>query len=301
MPVDQTASKVGSENGAAGPTDIIYVCTPDREDPLFASIHSLLRSQTKFDHLIIYCIGSRPQRWNFTDRRIEVVEAEPVIDGYFFSNKSYLCGRDASRVLYLDADTLVLKPLHQIWESSSADFLGRPTTGYTLPHWNQPGWQHALEKVGAEQVIPYFNAGFFILQNQGHQRICKYWLDFMEQDRQQKQVRGQNDFFSEQRALTLSVAAANLSVQSLTEKEHAYGWEQDSYEDTFLFHTGGMRWPVWASIIERSYSLDEIWLPFFKEKVPSLALKRWLRFLKADGKRFLKQTFVYQLYKRPQD
>src|SRR3990172_4209288 len=106
-------------------TEVVYVCPPDWRHYLFTSLRSLLASGTSFDRVVIYCVGRLPRNWRFEDPRILVEEVPPLIDGYFLSNKTYLCQRPVDRVIYLDADTMIRKPIDTLYLNVASDFVGR--------------------------------------------------------------------------------------------------------------------------------------------------------------------------------
>ena len=158
-------------------TEVVYVCSPDWQHYLFTSLRSLLASGTSFDRIVIYCIGKRPHHWNFEDTRIEVKEVEPLIDGYFLGNKVYMCDSRADRVIFLDADTMVLKSLDSLYRNVDSDFIGRVAGQCENKNWDQEKWVKALGLVNADET-PYFNSGLIIFQNGAQRRISSLWLDF---------------------------------------------------------------------------------------------------------------------------
>ena len=156
-------------------TEIVYVLSPDWDHYLFTSLHTLLQSGSTFDQVRIYCVGDKPETWDFEDARIIVQEVSPLAGTYFLINKTYLTESDAERVIFLDADTLVLGSLDNIWKQSNADFIGRIAVGYHKDKWNQRRWKRALRGVGAESITPYFNSGFIVFQNGSHRRVGSSW------------------------------------------------------------------------------------------------------------------------------
>lgn len=242
-------------------TEIAYVLSPDWGHYLFTSLHTLFRSGSTFDRIKIYCVGERPKHWNFADSRIVVKEVSPLNDDYFHINKTYSCRSDADRVIFLDADTLVLRPLDDIWRDCNADFIGRVTVDYFKDKWDQKAWNNALQKVNADSDIPYFNCGFVIFQNDAHKNIAKYWQPFTEQlldgELPDPGVLSDTIKYSEQVALSLAVGSSAVSYHELNEKQHAFGWGSgDPYEDAIVYHTGGPSFFLHTLLIDRAMDLQ---------------------------------------------
>jgi hypothetical protein len=237
-----------SDAGAA--TEIVYVCSPSWQSQLFISLDSLLRSGSRFDRVAIYCVGSRPDAWQFRDPRIAVIEVPPraeeqlLEEGRFFVNKTYLCGSTADRVVYLDADTIVQQPIDSIWAQCSADVLARPTTRSLEPTWNRALWTDVLRSIGASEQQPYLNGGFVIFQNGVHRPLSATWLELIralcERRSLLEQLHGPGTRMAEQLALSLSLGAARRSHQEMSEREHGFGWLRESWESAVVLHTGGI-------------------------------------------------------------
>src|SRR5579859_5278176 len=159
----------------AEPTEVVYVCSPDREEQLNVSLATLLGSGRSFDRVVIFCVGQVPPHWQFSDSRVVVKQVPPLFSGYFQGNKIYLCTRMASRVVFLDTDTVILRPLDLLWKERDADLLARVGVAYECPRWDSRVWQETFRRVGASHV-PMFNAGVLVFQNHAHRRIYADWL-----------------------------------------------------------------------------------------------------------------------------
>jgi len=269
-------------------TEVVYVCSPDWQHYLFTSLRSLLASGTSFDRIVIYCIGKRPHHWNFEDSRIEVEEVEPLIDGYFLINKVYMCDSRADRVIFLDADTMVLKSLDSLYRNVDSDFIGRVAGQCQNQNWDQEKWVKALGVVNADET-PYFNSGLIIFQNGAQQRISSLWLDFTRKNLAGELMDLKSPRFAEQVSLSLAVGAARLSCHLLDRTEHAYGWRKEPYSDAVVFHTSGPFLPI-ATTIERELGIANLDLPAFRgiNKFNSIKLNRKLRHTQARFKNVIK-------------
>ena len=263
-------------------TEVVYVCSPDWQHYLFTSLRSLLFSGSSFDRIVIYCVGKRPRSWRFQDSRITVEEVAPIVDGYFLSSKVYLTQRESNRVVFLDADTMVLKPLDLLYSNVPADFLGRVAGQYHSVNWNQQKWDDALRLVDAAPT-PYFNCGLTIFQNGSQRRIRELWPDFIRRSLAGELVDLAPRRFTEQISLSLAIGAAGLSHHMLDETEHAYGWRNEPYEGAVVFHTSGPHFLPMATTIERELGIANLDLPKFSGAIPfnRITLHRRFRHLTA--------------------
>lgn len=218
-------------------TEIVYVVSPGFGHYLFASLASLMASSSTFDRIRIYCVGRRPGDWVFDDERVQVDEVGTIDEDYFLANKAYLTRSLADRVVFLDADTIVLRPLDEIWTGRVADVIGRKAARYKNPAWDAEGWNARVSAVGGADT-PYLNSGVVVFQNGSHRKLVDRWPALT---RAEKAI-GAAPFgprMAEQVAMSLSVAAEGLSVETVDAWAHAYGWENEDPHRTVVFHTGG--------------------------------------------------------------
>ncbi len=271
-------------------TEIVYVCSPDWQHYLFTSLRSLLASQSSFDRIVIYCVGKRPREWEFEDSRIQVEEVNPLIDGYFLSNKIYACQRPVDRIIFLDADTMVLKPLDALYDNVSADFIGRLAALYENEDWNQQEWDNTLTVLGGKKGTPYFNSGVTIFQNAAQRRIEDLWLDFTRKILSGDLMPSQPNRFAEQLGLSLALGAEGLSFHLLGRTEHAYGWRKEPYENAVVFHKSGPFLPI-ATEIEIEYGLANLDLPSFRRVngINSIKLHRKIRHMRARFRKIIEK------------
>jgi len=226
-----------AEPGRDQTTEVVYMCSPDREEQLAASIGSLLRSGTSFDRVAVFWIGERPPPC-FGDPRIAMISSPPLFGDYFFGNKVYLCTRRAARIVFLDTDTFVLRPLDLLWDGQRADFLGRVGTAYGEVGWDRTAWSRALASFGGADT-PMYNCGLLVFQNQAHRRIREDWEKKIEMYlRAELPPPWKDERMPEQWALALALAAGNVSQVALGPDHHAFGWADDPWSQAVVLHTG---------------------------------------------------------------
>ena len=258
-----SGKNVGKEATAAEVmTEVVYVCSSDWQHVLFTSMRSLLASGTSFDRLTILCVGRRPRHWIFADPRIVVEEVESLDSHYFMINKIYLARRKAERLIFLDADTMVMKPLDEVWARVESDFCARVASSYGASGWNQGEWLEALERVSAPEV-PYFNCGFVVFQNGAHRKLDGVWLKLTREIMAGKMMQSIHSKFAEQVALSLAIGSAGLSCHHLRENEHRYGWLNEPCEDAMVYHTSNFYFQEMATAIEDMLGIADLDLPVF--------------------------------------
>ena len=245
-------------------TNIVYVCSPDWSDQLLVSMYSLLKSGTTFDKVIVYCIGSVPRSWIFEDSRVEIreresrPEAEILVEGKFYVNKAYLCLSESDRTVFLDADTIVRKPIDSIWRRSDADVIARLTARVFEPTWSASLWNDVQKKVGGREGYPYFNSGCLVFQNGAHRKLEKTWPDLIS-----SLGRGIPVFANalhekrcaEQLALSLAMGVHNLSYSLMSPTDHSYLWCGEDFENSIVLHTSGPRFLEFIGTVGLSVDL----------------------------------------------
>jgi hypothetical protein len=190
-----------------------------------------------------------------------LVEVDTLDANYFLINKTYATSSLADRLIFLDADTIVLKKLDTLWNRKSSDFIGRLASGYGRPGWRQERWEELLRRVGAESDKGYFNCGFLIFQNKSHNRIHHPWREFTSgaidkslfDPLELGRVRTRN---AEQIALSMAVSSENLTVTKMDSLGHSYGWKFDPHRSSVLYHTGSLGYFNFAAALDKLYELD---------------------------------------------
>jgi hypothetical protein len=238
-----------------GTTEIVYVISPGWGCHLLASLHSLVASGTQFDAVRVICVGTKPDSWVFNDSRVTVDEVGPLHDKDFLINKTYVCHSEADRLVFLDADTLVLAPLDQVWNKTEADFIARIAT-YGTAKEDVERWTRLLSSLNASDV-PYFNSGFFVFQNGTHRAVADYWKEFTLKGLNKElfdpgEIHGPR--FAEQISLSLAVGSAHLSFRAMEKREHSFGWASDSFDDAVVYHTGNGAFFSYATKISKAKS-----------------------------------------------
>jgi hypothetical protein len=239
-------------------TNIVYVCSPDWSDQLIVSLYTLLKSGTTFERVIVFCVGKPPSGLAFADPRIEVRAKEPLpeaaalVDGKFYVNKAYLCQSEAERTVFLDADTLVLRPIDSIWRRSRADVIGRPTSRVFEPTWSRSLWNDVQRSVGGSDDYPYFNAGCMVFQNGAHRKLAKTWPDLISSLGRGIPVYAgalHESRNAEQLALSLAIGVHRLSYSLMTPDDHTYLWCGEDYRNSTVLHTSGGRFLGFANSV----------------------------------------------------
>jgi SAM-dependent methyltransferase len=221
-------------------TEIVYVCSSDYVPMVELSLRSLLASGSEFDRISIYLTGQIPTTLEDLPDSVTVKAIDPLLGDYFYGNKLFVCESQYGRAIFLDADTLVLKPLQRLYEGTSADLLARPGSASALPGWDEQSWQSTFRKLRLGPPVPMLNAGVLVFQNGAHARIQPHWADYIEQYRQGNLPHPSNDLrMFEQWSLSLAVSKSGLEVMTLSENEHAFGWRADCADEAVVFHTGG--------------------------------------------------------------
>lgn len=260
-------------------TEIVYLCSPKHyEHLLFTSIRSLLESGSSFDRIVIFCVGQKPKYWDILDPRIQIIEVETLEKDFFMLNKLYSLTRKASRLIFLDVDTLVLNPIDAVYQNKSEDFIGRPTSQY-LSRNGRNKWEAFLTENQCRHV-PYFNTGFFVFQNSSHLGLFDTWRDLTYQlldGSIPQSVHGRNN--ANQIAFSLSLAKSSLSYACMEEHEHMYAWKTANKEidvrNTVVYHTGSNLFYKYATKLEAKTGLIWVNLPEFRSYPNPVHFHRW--------------------------
>lgn len=219
-------------------TALSYVVSPDRERQLFRALGTALRWSEGIDQIVIFCVGTRPANWRFADPRIEVREVASRTGNYFHGNKSWVCTVDCDRLLFLDADTLVLAPLNRLWSGWSSDFRARPANAGFGPRWKHEVWVRTFRDLHAHP-LPMFNTGLLLFQNRAHLRIGQAWDARIADYRQGRldepiEIDG---YFADQWGLSLAISPERLSWSILGPSDHCFGWLGEPHAGSIVLHT----------------------------------------------------------------
>lgn len=224
---------------ASSETEIVYMCSPDRYNELLVSVGSLLTSGSTFDKVTVWVVNLPSEEvWLPQDRRIVVRPTRSLFGSYLYGNKLYLCRSRASRVVFLDTDTVVQAPIDEVWRMSDAEFVGRPASAMASSRWRSSVWRETFCSIG-RRPLPMFNAGFMIFQRGVHNRVAAMWRRFISQYvRRELPFPFEDPRMPEQFALSLALASSNASCSSMSAREHAFLWCHDNAATAVVLHKG---------------------------------------------------------------
>lgn len=230
-----------SRSNTGDETEVVYVCSPDREEQLLRSIGSVLKNGQGVNHIVVFCVGPVPSRWDFEDPRIIVKSVPRLFGKYFMGNKVYIGERSAARVVYIDTDTIVQKPLFRLWQQrQTADIIARPGAIYFKEDkaWNEEVWMKTFDSIGASPV-PKPQGGLWVFQHHTHQRIKDIWANFIEKYLRNELKSPMNDTrrHEEEWGLALAIGAMKLNYSLMSSSDHSYGWMGEGYKECVVFHT----------------------------------------------------------------
>lgn len=229
-------------------TRVVYVISSDWQFQTYISIHSLLASGSDVDRITVLMVGGGGAQLKHLKGPVEVRDVEPVDDDYFLINKTRLADLDANRLVFLDADTVVLAPLNSLWEGRSADVIARIATSYERSDFPESLWRRALSLVEAPPT-PYFNTGVLVLQNGVQRELRGAWraacrtLWARYEPTTSYPALGRR--FAEQMSFSAAVSRLELSHHEMDgNAEHATGWSfpvQDVEPDDppVIYHANG--------------------------------------------------------------
>jgi hypothetical protein len=221
-------------------TEVVYHCTPDRAGELRASVESLFDAGSLVDRVTVYAwggdIGAGLEPYG---PKVVVAPVEPLFGEFSYANVLYACSSEAPRVVYLDVDTIVLKPLNELWAGKDADVLARVGTAFELRKWRHDIWEETFRRHGSDPV-PMFNTGLVVFQHRSQRKLRELWERFTWAYLRGEETAPWNDWrIPQQFALSLAVGVSDVDYSLLGPREHAFGWTNESYEDAVVFHTGG--------------------------------------------------------------
>ena len=301
-------------------TEIIYVINPAWYKYFIISLHTLLASGTDFNAIRVFCVGGKLDKFRPKDKRIFLEEVPSLaVDDFFLINKVYSCKSLADRIVFLDADTLIFRPLHDIWADSKADFIGRHESFYEKEEFNQQYWKKILNSINAKSTTPYFNSGFFVFQNNAHKRIGKIWEEFIHKGLNRELFHPEKIHwplgkrYTEQISFSLAIGALDLSYKIMDQREHIYGWNEEfedvEIEDIAVLHTGGRQFYDYLCKVRKQINLPlrekfKIWYINYRNLIPRSIKNKLKEFLTKDQiemvktlRKVLLRVFCHKRYK----
>lgn len=157
-----------------------------------------------------------------------VIHKTPII-GLFPLDKVLLTELDdLTTVLYLDADTIILKDIRNILNFTEKDLSARLAWVFQRQEiWNSrydSAWRKAISITG-QNYTPILNSGVMLFQNRSHVKIREAWNIYMKRFLQGElpQVYGSFRHY-EQLGLALAISEKKLSVELMPESLHGFGW-----------------------------------------------------------------------------
>jgi hypothetical protein len=238
-------------------TEIVYVCTPNYLPILATSLQSLIASGSTFDRVSVYLTGKGSYQNLKVDDRIAIIESSPFMSGYPYADKLYLCRSRYRRVIFLDADTVILRPLETIYRGKNSDLLARFGSAQYLSAWNQEIWEANFRQLGLSDVVPMINTGLLIFQNGVHTKLMPYYADYIRPYLNDLLLPPQKGLsLVEQYALSLTVSKLGLKLSPLGSRSHTFGWQGESAARAVVFHTGGKYFKQYGRFC-KSFPRDE--------------------------------------------
>ncbi len=203
---------------------IAYICSPDRKLELYSSLHSLLVSGTVFDRLTLLIVSDTRLKWQqFKDKRIKIERVADIGHEFWMINKAHLCNIQDDDILFIDTDTIILKPLNMLGSNAIGDIVGRTTSYYEHPKWPEQAWREYLSRFGATGFFPYLNSGLLLFRNGVHRQLAEPWKKITWALLVDSNFPFGARSHANQLAFSLAVGSLGLSYGLLTPTEHAYG------------------------------------------------------------------------------
>lgn len=257
---------------------VVYVCSPDRGNQLFVSLRTLLTSGTTFRRVTIYCVGPVPSSWRFADPRFVVEEVPDLGDGFWMTNKVHICQAEGGEVIFLDTDTIILKPLDGFFSDGGADVAGRVSTYVLWRTWDHQLWQRLLRDNGAKSDFPYLSTGVIVFRKPIPAGLGHSWLAITKTLRESKLQELDPRVRANQLAFSLACAVEGLTHDFMSPTEHAYGWRKEPHEGATVYHAGTMQFFRHARRLAKQTSCLDPGLPIPQPSMLGPYLRESLRF-----------------------
>lgn len=177
----------------------------------------------------VVTIGALPAAWLARYQALDVTvhEATRVSERHGPSNKLRLLEipevRDASRVVLLDCDTVVVQPPHALMRGDglsakpadlrtvAPEAFDRLFAAFGVP---QPAASMPCSVTG-ELTVPYFNAGVLSFGRDAVVRLIPEWLRLNHALLSRLHLLAPHEYFCDQASLSLAVAASGIAVTRL--------------------------------------------------------------------------------------
>jgi hypothetical protein len=234
--------------------EVVYVCSPEYWRHLFLSLRTLFASGTHFDRVRVLVTAPTRPNW---DIRSDKVVVEPVPDvghhGFWMMNKAHLCRSEADVVLFLDTDTVVLRPIDPVYAGSGADLHARTAPVVQTSYFRPAQWEATLRHFGCAPG-PYVSTGFLVLKNGAQKALRAAWVDLTERIRRGEGVE-QVTRHANQYAFSIAAYRQGLSLQLMDEAHHAYAMIGEGHEGATVYHLGTPNFYYYYLQVERDLDL----------------------------------------------
>ncbi len=218
-------------------------------------MRTLYTSGTHFDSIRIYVTGDQYPGWKFSDPRVSIELVDNLNTAYWGTNKCHLCKSSAERVIYLDVDVMVLRPIDQIYEGINSDLIARYVVAYYMgKHYNEQAWKDILNNLDLPDY-PKYSPGYMIFQNHSHKRLSESWPAFIDKILANKVKGNSPSRFAELDAFSMACSKEQLSHSLMPDHGHRYAMIGESHEDAVVYHLGTPGFYRFYLPIEKEISL----------------------------------------------
>ena len=217
-------------------TEYVFVCSANFWRYLFFSLRSLFASGSKVERVVVYVEGEGSERWKIRDPRVSIRRVPDIGNGYWGANKIHLCDSPADRLVYLDTDVAILRPIDQLWEGCDEDLIARIADVHYTKYWYPEKWKAALTAAGADDY-PFYSPGFMIFQNGSHRRLGETWLR-VTQDILANKLPLPANRLAEMYAFSIAASLEHLSHSAMADYGHRYAMIGETHDDAVVHHLG---------------------------------------------------------------
>lgn len=149
----------------------------------------------------------------------------------YYGEKIHLCDVDSETVIFLDADTIVRRDLHKLLDGEY-HFSARVPPSF----WREidlKTWIRIFRNYGSKPV-PMPNTGFLIFRKRLHQKIKKFWLDFINSDIPNP---FRKSYPKDQISLALALGkVSGIRIRWMSSREHAFLWLGELGWRSYVLH-----------------------------------------------------------------
>jgi hypothetical protein len=184
--------------------------------------------------------------------------------GFWMMNKTHVHKSEAETVIFLDTDTVVLKPIDEIYKNCNSDIMAREAPSVKTSYFYPEKWKDTLKYYGCSGY-PYLSSGFVVFQNNSHKKIRKEWVKVTKRLLNGEGV-NQVTRHSNQHAFSISACLNNLSLSMMEDNHHSYAMLGENYENSIVHHLGTPNFYYHYLDIEEKMDLGDRDLPVKRPK-----------------------------------